>query len=220
MPDIKLGPDRLQTFWVREEPESQCGGRWLVVIHGGLWQDPRINRMNANHLLATLGSSSRFQGAASLDYRLSPSVKHPAHYNDVADQMKCLINLYRPESIVLVGHSAGAFLAAQLVPNFPHIEHCVGLEGIYDLRSLVDEYPDYRPAIENAFGPDSTHWPQLEKADIPYTLVQSSKDEYLSLKQTEIFAKKTEATIIVLSQGRHDEVFEAVDLRKYLSDIF
>lgn len=218
MPDLSVGRHELQKLWIRDRPESRAGGRWLVIIHGGLWRDPRVTRRNAHHMMETLGSFPPFHGAASLDYRISPEVKHPEHYNDVADQMRYLTAVYKPEHIVLIGHSAGAFLAAQIAQNFEPIELCIGIEGIYDLHSFVEELPDYKPAIDDAFGTDTAHWPRLKKsrAGSSYILIQSSEDEHLSFRQTESFAKQTGATTIFLTHGRHDEVFETMDLRNHL----
>jgi acetyl esterase/lipase len=85
----------------------------LVYIHGGGW---------------AIGDKSRLkekvnwwcgQGGilVSINYRLSPAVRHPAHIEDVAAALDW-VNLHiadyggDPRRILLMGHSAGAHLAA------------------------------------------------------------------------------------------------------------
>jgi len=89
----------------------------------------------------------------------------------------------------------------------------VGLGGIYDLKALVEEYPDYRVFVEGAFGviskemgiyPQQHHpWDYMSPAKDPVCegykkffegkhrilLVQSSTDHLLSTRQTLLMEK-------------------------------
>lgn len=141
------------------------------------------------HLLA---SPQRFAVAAyaSLDYRLSPhaafpqdpattpaarrrDARHPDHLVDVRAALVALQARYGfGDRYVLVGHSAGATLAFQVLmgdaavaagsttalpplgpePVLPAA--VVGLEGIYDLPGLVRRFgPAYAEFVTAAFGP-------------------------------------------------------------------
>jgi kynurenine formamidase len=101
---------------------------------------------------------------------------------------------YGMKSYILVGHSAGACLAFQ-VSQWPECKGIIGVEGIYDLEDLVDEYPQYRDFVEEAFGTDIGGWreasPTTQVAKfaplihVPVQLVQSSEDELLSPRQTQ-----------------------------------
>lgn len=88
----------------------------MVILHGGGWSlgdksnsgfvQPKTAWLNRHGLLV-----------ASVNYRLSPAVKHPAHINDVCAAIAWLQrNAARhggdPRRIYLLGHSAGAHLAA------------------------------------------------------------------------------------------------------------
>ena len=114
---------------------------------------------------------------------------------------------------ILIGHSAGATLCFQTLGTRTPCtkllpKAVVGLAGIYDLRDLVEEYPDYRGFVEGAFGvankevgiyPGKLHpWDYISPAGGPVcegykrfiedkhriVLVQSTMDELLSVRQT------------------------------------
>jgi len=119
---------------------------------------------------------------------------------------------------ILIGHSAGATLCFQILGSgtpctklFP--KAVIGLAGIYDLRDLVEEYPDYRGFVEGAFGVASKEvevysgklhpWDYVSPAKDPVcksykrfiedkhkiVLVQSTMDELLSVKQTGLMGR-------------------------------
>lgn len=88
----------------------------IVMIHGGGWQ--RGDKANTNvgiekaNFFVPLGYIF-----VSVNYRLSPAVKHPTHAQDIARAIswtKSNINTYggNPEQLYLLGHSSGAHLAA------------------------------------------------------------------------------------------------------------
>ena len=90
---------------------------------------------------------------------------HPGHFEDVEAALGFLCDSYGMRNYILVGHSAGATLALQVlaatataVTEAPRrglnvlAKGVVCLEGIYDLPQLVKEYPDYRGFVEGAFG--------------------------------------------------------------------
>lgn len=114
---------------------------------------------------------------------------------------------------ILIGHSAGATLCFQILGSGTPCtgllpKAVIGLAGIYDLRGLVEEYPDYRGFVEGAFGVTSTEvevspgklhpWDYMSPAKDPVcegyrrfiegnhriVLVQSAMDELLSVRQT------------------------------------
>ena len=77
---------------------------------------------------------------------------HPGHLEDVESAIGFLCNSYEMRNYILVGHSAGATLALQLLACSVFAKGIVCLEGIYDLPQLVKEYPNYRGFVEGAFG--------------------------------------------------------------------
>ncbi|KAF8459006.1 Alpha/Beta hydrolase protein, partial [Terfezia claveryi] len=139
---------------------------WAIFIHGGAWCDPTQTKTQGHAVLTHLLTRFPLLNAASIDYRLSPhpahaavgeTVNHPAHLEDVQAALKFLNDTYQMRNYILIGHSAGATLCFQILGSgTPCTEllpkAVIGLAGIYDLRGLVEEYPDYRGFVEGAFG--------------------------------------------------------------------
>ena len=121
----------------------------VVYIHGGGW---------AKGDKAGVGKKAQWLASegwmlVSINYRLSPAVKHPAHIEDVAEAIAWVHdNIAKhggdPERIVVMGHSAGAHLAA-LVATDPKrlgkhdkslsiIDRAILLDGAaYDIPNLL-----------------------------------------------------------------------------------
>lgn len=135
---------------------------FIVYIHGGAWSDPLQDKVEGASLLNHI-SSRTYPGhkikiaCASLNYRLSTpenDVKHPDHMNDVLTALEFLKRNYDLQNCLLLGHSAGATLAVQVFHEFRRqVLGMILFNGIYDLESLVDEYPDYNGFVTAAFGP-------------------------------------------------------------------
>ncbi|EPS36716.1 hypothetical protein H072_9694 [Dactylellina haptotyla CBS 200.50] len=169
---------------------------WIIFIHGGAWRDPSNTKSDATQLLHALIHTPQNTTlcGATLNYRLSPSIKspentakHPDHVADILAAITFLQHQYQfGRNYILVGHSAGATLALQSLRsifNGKNIESSIpaaetflpgGLpravvctEGIYNLPDLVDEYPDYSSFVRNAFGPPSQVWFDASPACLP-----------------------------------------------------
>lgn len=139
---------------------------FVIFIHGGAWRDPRNTHRDADTLMAGIVSSS--VTGASIDYRLSPEVVHPAHVQDVASALDYISKNYQVDKVVLVGHSAGATIALQLFMRLSEwSEHTqlvlskvisvVASEGIYDIGALMNDDPSYEGFVKEAFGQNSTY---------------------------------------------------------------
>jgi len=90
----------------------------LVMIHGGAWAigDKANGNCEVNSLKARYFTSHGMI-YVTVNYRLSPAVRHPEHVRDVAAAIRYVrehIAEYggNPDRIYLMGHSAGAHLAA------------------------------------------------------------------------------------------------------------
>jgi len=157
----------------------------IVMVHGGGWQrgDKANTNIAANKFRYFTRAGYVF---VSINYRLSPAVKHPAHVQDVAKALAWTAkNISRyggdPQHIYLMGHSAGAHLAALVATDQRYLQ-AVGenlglLKGIilldgagYDIPKLMREHnqPDI---YVQAFGYDERVWRDAS----PVTHIASGK---------------------------------------------
>lgn len=97
-------------------PKEGSGFPVVVMIHGGGWKggDKRFGAASENKANFFVEHGCVF---ASINYRLSPAVKHPAHVEDVAAAIAWIHDHARdhggdPDLLFVMGHSAGAHLAA------------------------------------------------------------------------------------------------------------
>lgn len=160
--NYSVSNDPLQTLdlWL---PSSISGPEpviFCIYLHGGAWTDPDQDATEGWPLLDYLHRQQTIDGVkiacASINYRLSTTgsgVRHPVHMNDVLKALTFLKQHYDLQNCVLVGHSAGATLAVQVFESFRRdIMAMILFNGIYDLNSLVKEYPEYNSFVSAAFG--------------------------------------------------------------------
>lgn len=194
---------------------------------------------------------------AVVEYRLAPLHPHPSQIVDVLSALAILSSpalltaesgslKWSRRSLYLVGHSAGAFMAATtllappaltapLLPEFavpPHVRSALAgiacSDGIYDLPSLLDEYPDYAGFVADAFGSDPerltrespARWRLADRCGpVRVLVVHSREDELLTLRQPDKFVARIEALLKDAGpewgsievdydslRGKHDEV--------------
>lgn len=117
----------------------------MIYIHGGSWKS------GSKTLYIGLGRTFARHGigVAILNYRLSPRVKHPAHMEDVAKAFAWVkANIAKhggdADNITLMGHSAGAHLAALLALDASYlkaekldpsaIRGVIAVSGVYQIE--------------------------------------------------------------------------------------
>ena len=138
--------------------------------------------------------NSSIRGFASIDYRLSPhpdypqdsetsdsklqAARHPDHISDIWSALKLLVSEYGLSSdYILIGHSAGAFLAHQLLmgrdaldgqeppPEVPLPAAIIGISGIYDLNGIDERNEGYTGFIAGAFGDNKDTWRNISPTE-------------------------------------------------------
>ena len=140
----------------------------VLAIHGGgLTAGDKSEETHIGRTLARAGV-----GTVVINYRLSPSVSHPGHIEDVAEAfawVKHHIADYGgdPSNVYLVGHSAGAYLISLLALD-PHylavhklspadIGGVISVSGFYDVTSVAPSRSrqiwGYDPVVWRAASP-------------------------------------------------------------------
>jgi len=114
----------------------------IIMIHGGGW---RIG--DKSNLAVGLDKAKYFnrQGFVyvSINYRLTPEVQHPGHIIDVAEAVAWVHNHIKehggdPESLFVMGHSAGAHLAALVATDHRRLKKHDKALSIIDGVILLD----------------------------------------------------------------------------------
>ncbi|KAJ1661165.1 hypothetical protein GGF38_003834 [Coemansia sp. RSA 25] len=220
LPDISSGPVPLAIF-----------------IHGGSWRTGDKSECEA------LGSGlvSQAQGTiavAVINYGLSQrstdSIRHPAHLHDAIQAVRFLIcgdqdypgrHLIGVNNTYLIGHSAGAHLAALMVLSasdrvdyMASIRGVLGVGGIYDIPGLLELYPDYADFIDMAFDPaqhkeaSPQHVAKCRHAaaeHIRFLIVNSAGDSLIAPSHAASFASQlvrtgyTNVELVVRDLGTH-----------------
>jgi acetyl esterase/lipase len=172
--NISYGPEPQQRLDVYVPERAAVEPRPVVVFwHGGRWRDG--DKADYRFVGAALAESGYV--ALVANYRHYPAVKMPGFMHDAA-----LAALFAAahaaeyggdrERLFLMGHSAGAHLAAlvTLDPRYfaaagqatPHIAGVIGLSGPYDFLPLLE------PDDQDMFGP-----PPLYPASQPINFVRA-----------------------------------------------
>src|SRR5262245_18895750 len=108
--DLTYGKDDKQKLDVYS-PKGAKGLPVVAYVHGGEWTKGDKAEVSYKPKLFT----ENCVVFASINYRLSPAAKHPAHVSDVAAALRWLTDNVGdhggdPKKIVLMGHSAGCHL--------------------------------------------------------------------------------------------------------------
>ena len=157
----------------------------MVFIHGGGWKTGD----KANVKYKPEAFTSKGYIFVSINYRLSPAVQHPVHVQDVASALSWLYHNAdnysgNPAHMVIMGHSAGAHLAALVATDDSYLKEkdltpgilsgVVLLDGAgYDIPRLMGfNEKIYGPLYEPAFGKDNATWTNAS----PVTHVAVGKD--------------------------------------------
>jgi acetyl esterase/lipase len=146
--DITYGNDSAQhlDFW---RATRAGGARPLVIfVHGGGWK--RGDMDNATGAAKVTHSLDQGYAFASIDYRLVPAATVEQQAQDVADAVAKLVKDaprlgFDPRRMVLMGHSAGAHLAALVGTDTRYLENAGlradALRGIVLLDGAAYDVP-------------------------------------------------------------------------------
>ena len=123
---IHYGLNDLQVLDVYQ-PSSCLNKSCPVVmwVHGGGWRNGDTSGKKSTEMQSIWAENGIVM--VGVNYRLSPDFKHPAHVQDVANAIYWVNKNIRkfggnPNQISLLGHSAGAHLAALVATNPIYLE--------------------------------------------------------------------------------------------------
>ena len=225
--DVPYGLDPRQRVDVYVPDAAPAGPRPVVVFwHGGRWSngDKRDYRF-VGAALAEIGCV-----AVVPNYRLYPQVRMAGFMQDAALAASWAAAYARefhdPDRLVLMGHSAGALLAALVAldarhfagagRDYPRIAGVIGLSGPYDFLPLVDA------DLVDIFGPDDAlpasqaiHF--VRPGAPPMLLLHGGTDETVWPKNSRnlaaaLHACGVEATLRILPGLRHADTVAALSL--------
>ena len=160
----------------------------MVFIHGGGWSSgDKHSWASKVPYFCTIGYIS-----VSINYRLSPKAKHPAHITDIANAIAWIvgnIDKYGGDAsqLTLVGHSSGAHLALLSVTNQQYLQRAgvdvLDIKKVYSLdaggylimNELVYDNPTILSKLYDAVGDDfgTDAWRDFA----PYNFI--STDQYI-----------------------------------------
>ena len=152
-------------------PESGQDHPVVIYVHGGAW----VTGDKSNISYKPEAFTQKGYMFVSVNYRLSPKVQHPVHVQDLAKAIAWVYKNaanYRGDNshISLIGHSAGAHLAALVATddtylraeglNLDILGAVVLLDGAgYDIPRLIELYQlAYFPIYIIPFGEDPAGW--------------------------------------------------------------
>lgn len=185
-------------------PRAAAGEAPVVVFfYGGRWsQGERAGYRFVGQYLAA-------QGAVAVipDYRLHPEVGFPAFVHDGAAAVAWARRHAAdyggdPSRLFVMGHSAGAHIAAMLATDARYLAAeggdrdwlagMIGLAGPYDFLPLTDA------DLKTIFGPE-TAWPRSQPVNFvdggepPMLLLHGAADATVHAEDSEILAARVEA---------------------------
>ena len=206
--DVAYGPEARQKLDVyRPLEENALAGRAsnlvVVFIYGGSWK----NGKRGNYRFVGQNLASRGLTVVIPDYRLYPEVRFPDFVRDsalaVAWTAENLSNASGQDpGIILVGHSAGAHIAALLALDSQYLEAAglspdiirgmVGLAGPYAFDPT--RYHLTRPIFATADDPELTKPTTFVRSGAPpILLLHGTEDRTVRPVNSEQFAQRLSA---------------------------
>lgn len=155
------GPGNRHSMDIYSPPLHDAPAPVVVFFYGGGWED------GDKAMYRFVGAALAARGILTVipDYRVYPEVRFPGFIEDGADATRWTrdhIAKYGgdPNRMVLMGHSAGAHIAAMLTFDAQWL-HAVGMDPARDIRGMVglagpyDFLPLQSETLKIIFGPES-----------------------------------------------------------------
>lgn len=192
--DVAYGPGERQKLDIyrprastTSQPPQADNGPIALFLYGGSWrQGERSQYEFVGRALARKGITTIIP-----DYRLYPDVKFPAFMDDAADAYAWVARTLaktsagNPRPIVLIGHSAGAHMAALLVldksylaargAELPPPSGLIGIAGPYSFDPTT--WPSTKDVFASVTDPNAARPVAFAKDGGPPTLLMHGLDD-------------------------------------------
>ena len=172
----------------------------IIFFYGGRWQS------GSKEEYQFVGQALAKRGFITVipNYRLFPEVEFPEFINDAAKATRwTLDNIQQhggdPSQVYLMGHSAGAHIAAMLIANKPYLsaQHIeapkiagfIGLSGPYDFNITDADIKQVFRLAKNHNNTQPIHF--IDGSEPPMLLLHGKKDKTLSITNSQHMAAKT-----------------------------
>lgn len=160
--DIDYGSEERQQLDLYHAGNSTTARPVVVFLYGGAWmQGSKDQYLFVGEALVSKG----FVGVIP-NYRLFPDVKFPTFVEDSALALKWVYNNIQrfggdPNDVYIMGHSAGAHIAALLALDERYLRSVGGnkrwLKGMIGLAGPYDWLPYFSASDKQIFGPPSQY---------------------------------------------------------------
>ncbi|MDN5937253.1 MAG: alpha/beta hydrolase [Salinisphaera sp.] len=202
--DIAYGEQPRQKLDVYVPDDAVAGAPVVVFFYGGRWSEGQ----KEHYKFVGEALTSRGYITAIPDYRLYPQVTFPAFVEDGARAiawMHAHISEYGgdPNKLFVMGHSAGAHIAAMLATDARYLAAVGGgpawLAGMIGLAGPYDFLPITAADLKIIFGPKSA-WPASQPVHFvdgdepPMLLLHGKADTTVSPKNSIALARAVEQT--------------------------
>ena len=178
--DLEYGPDprhRLDLFPAVGQKADESAPL-AIVIHGGYWQ--ALDKADNRHVCRSFCDAG--WTVALLNYRLCPAVDIGEICDDVEAATRCLVQQQQEwrldcTDIAVIGHSAGAHLAAMLACRTADPQNALGarigslalVSGVFALESVIGTRMNERlsldPSTANRWSPNRWDPPRAIRVD-------------------------------------------------------
>lgn len=142
---LSYGEHKRQNIDIFFPAESPIKQPLLVFFYGGAWEDGN----KKDYRFVAQAFTQQGYRVAIPDYRLYPEVRFPGFIHDGSSAVAALAKQFPGTPLVLMGHSAGAHIAAMLALNQDYLNQqkiersriaaFVGWSGPYDFLPLTSD---------------------------------------------------------------------------------
>ena len=220
VPNLAYGQGARHKLDIYRPARPDANAPVVVFFYGGNWN------MGERRDYAFVGHALAARGIIVLipDYRLYPEVRYPDFLDDAAQALAWSArNVSRyggdPERLFVMGHSAGAYIAAMLAldPRWLNKQRMdrTGLRGWIGMAGPYDFIPIINPAVRPVFHfPDTPAESQpinhTDGATLPALLIAARKDALVNpLRNTAALAGKLRAQGVSVEEVYFDRVGHA-----------